>query len=368
MSGRSDKPRVVLTSVGVSSPWGFTPQAVDAALAPPSTDWMKLDDDDLTREVARFVGVKDRRRFNRLTRIGVQAAMACIAEAGIVVPEERRDDYGAIFGCAFGPVSSSRVFVQSGLAAGGLNAASPLVFPYTVGNATPGVITMMLGWRGVNSTVSGYNPLLYAFDLLLDRQASGILVGGMEEVTEEMADACRHRRGADGRALPALAPLSEGAVMVLLETLEAAQARAARALLELHGAGQATSLADEEGSFDHLSEVTPEAVGHAASQALDDAGIDVAQIGTLVSLARDERQAAAEQQALVGLGARPGSLRVLAPKQVLGESFGASETFALLYALRHAPDDAQRPYILLNGHQVGGALSALVLTRCPAGA
>jgi 3-oxoacyl-(acyl-carrier-protein) synthase len=152
--------------------------------------------------------------------------------------------------------------------------------------------------------------------------------------------------------------------MALLETLDVARARGADLLFEVVGTGQATSLADGQRAFDHVSDLDPVALAHAVRQALDDAEIDVDRVGTVVSLARDdEGQVAAERTALESLGARVPQLQFLHPKRVLGESFGASECLGLLYAQRHARPTRERPYVLLNGHQVGGGLSVLVLRR-----
>lgn len=363
MTRRAADTRVVITAFGLCSHYGFSPDAFKNVVAPPAAPVLRVAAEGLADELDRYIPAKDRRRFNRLTKIGALAALACVRNSGLRVPEERRDDYGAIFGCGFGPVASSRDFVRSGLEAG-LQAASPLIFPYTVGNATPGVITMMLGWRGISSTVSGYNPIGYALDAFVFGRATGVLVGGMEELTDEMADAFSHRRDAAGRELAPLRPLTEGAAMLLLETLDSARERGATPLLELLGSGLAASLANGERSFDHLGEIDPAAVAHAMRQALDDAGVEPEQVGTLVSLARaDSGQVEAERSAFESLGGRAEAVQTLYPKQVLGESFGAGECFAVLYAYQHARSDEARPYTVVNGHQVGGALSSLVLRR-----
>ena len=362
-------PRVVVTGCGVCSHYGYSGEALGRSGegAEEREGVLSVGDAGLSEELAKWVTPMESRRLNRLTKFGVLAALSCVKGSGLVVEGEGRDLVGAIFSSTFGPVASTRDFIKTGMAQGH-HSASPLIFPYTVGNAAGGVITVLLGWRGVNSTVSGYNPICYGFDVLQDESARALLVGGIEELTPEMIDAFGRRTLSGGGALDAVRPLSEGAAMLLMETWQSARDRGARVLFEVCGCGTSTNLAGARAGVDNMGEIEPGAIASAMRQALSDASVGVEEVGAVVSLARqDSRQIDSERIGLDQVFGEAMHPAVVHPKAVLGETFGASETFSAIYWFYHRGSretaNPEKPYVIVNGYQLGGSVSTVVLRR-----
>jgi 3-oxoacyl-(acyl-carrier-protein) synthase len=337
--------RIVGTAVGVCTPHGMDADALGTALrrGEPLGDApngpLRVDAQALDAALAPLVPFGDQRRMDRLTRFGSAAGLACVRAAGLTITDENRDRFGVLFNTAFGAVASTDEFMAT--ASPHLRGASPLLFPYTVQNACTGMVTILLGARGVNTTVSGMNPIVYASDLLRTGRAAAMLAGGYDELTGPIAGALSRpaRLLADGGTLASdgwaepIAPIAEGAVAVMLETAAHAAVRGAVPLFEIVGYGTAVSLQGSvPATVDNMRAIEPAAVAQAMRAALRDAAIPASMIDAVIGCARhDNGQRDAEDEALGAVFGVPPE--VLRPKPLLGEMLGASDALAVAAAV-----------------------------------
>lgn len=366
--------RVVVTSYGFCSPAGFDDSSFARALTHDASNEAGggVADEEINTELARYVPWSEQRRMDRITRFGVHAALSCFTRSGLQVTDENRQDVGGIFSCVYGPIASTRDFMLTGMR-GGIKSASPLLFPYTVCSACPGVATILLGIRGFSSTVSGSNPITYSFDTLQGGRARALVTGGLEELTPDIRAALQEPLPAGAEATEALQPItrpSEGAAVVLMETLEHATARGAQVLLEMCGYGQAVNLTREPAGVDNMGYIDPESIRRAMDQALATSGVDAEQVGLVVSLAREDNGQTDSEltaiDAIWGEGGRRPTLRY--PKKHLGETFAASDTFNLIASYFYHLHDADawngsspERYAMVNSYQIGGNVSSTIV-------
>jgi 3-oxoacyl-[acyl-carrier-protein] synthase II len=254
------------------------------------------------------------------------------------------------------------------------------------------MVTILLGARGVNTTVSGINPVLYACDMLRTGRAAAVLAGGYDELTRHIAGAFGERGPVEGGGdAEPIGPVAEGAAAVMLETSDHAAARGATPLFEVLGTGSAVNLCSTgPATVENMRHVDPDAIALAMRAALHDAATTPEAIDLVVGLAREDNgQAASEDAALAAVfGVAPDVFR---PKPVLGDMLGASDVLAVAVAVARqlhaaspvaatsataataadatdgslgAGDDAR--LVLVNGYQLGGHVSS-VLLRFPGG-
>lgn len=365
----SNDVRVVMTSYGFSIPAGNADGPLaDALLRGRDADAvMRVDDAALDAALAAHIPWSEQRRMDRLTRLGVLAAMECFARSGLEITDANREEVGGIYGCAFGPIASTRDFMLSG--SKGIKGASPLLFPYTVVNACPGIATILLGMRGPSSTVSGSNPVTYSFDLLASGRARALMTGGFEELTPEIVSALQSPLAAGSdEAVERITPLAEGAAVVLLETADSAAERGAAPICEVLGYGQAMNLTDRPAAIENMGHIDPAAIHAAMRQALETTGTDAARIGLVVSLARDDNgQTGSEREALEAVFGTENGPRVRYPKKRIGETFAASDTLGLVAARFYAecePDafgGREEKLAMVNGYQLGGNVTSVIV-------
>jgi 3-oxoacyl-[acyl-carrier-protein] synthase II len=260
--------RVVVTGIGATTPIGGTARSTwDALLAGRSgvraieAAWA----DDLPVRIAAPVAVDpsavlervEARRLDRSAQLAVIAAMEAWADAG----------YGLQ---ANNPVERSRLGVSVATGIGGLNTlldqwdvqkekgarrVSPLAIPMLMANASAANVSLRIGAQAfantpVSACASSNESIAHALDQLRLGRADVVLAGGTESVIHPMPIACFANMQAMSRRNDeperASRPwdvdrdgfvLGEGAAMLVLETLEHAQARGARIYGELAGAG-----------------------------------------------------------------------------------------------------------------------------------
>jgi 3-oxoacyl-[acyl-carrier-protein] synthase II len=200
-----------------------------AASSPPGGDLPLADPD-----YAALLGPRGLRLMSRATQSLLAAARLAIADAGLPdLPEAA----GTRFGGAFGTVTSNAAVVADfdrTTLAEGPAAVNPGLFPQTVWNGPAGQAAIRFGLHGANLTVctgetSGLEAVLAALLLLRRGRERAMLAGGFEELTPLFR--VLHPGGADGPK----PPLSEGAAVLAIEALAAAESRGARplAILEL---------------------------------------------------------------------------------------------------------------------------------------
>jgi 3-oxoacyl-[acyl-carrier-protein] synthase II len=263
MSSVSLLPRITLTGLGLVTPFGAGQACFFGALADGKSALREVSElsSDLPPDCAGkpvwaarvpdfgadgAIEAGKRRRMPRLCQMTIVAAREALGLAPGQKPEEaaikRRyaaERIGVVLGTGLGALESTIEFTKS-LIKGGVGAGSPAVFPYTVMNASAGLLAMEFGFCGPNVTVnhralSVPEALATGAELLLTGRADAVLCGGCDELGPSLYHALWALGAlADGFASPdggRLFPYEnknggvlpgEGAVICLLERETAA--------------------------------------------------------------------------------------------------------------------------------------------------
>jgi 3-oxoacyl-[acyl-carrier-protein] synthase II len=225
-----------------------------------------------------------------------------------------------------------------------------------VSSAAAGEVSIALGVHGPNATLhmgmaAGAGALGYAADLIRLGRADVILAGGADALDAALVEALRDMRllKTPGRsrafadAIPGVWP-SEGAAFAVLESAAHATARGARTVARLcaHAAGFEPTLSARHAVADGLVSVLRPLAAPPPDLVLASAQ------GTPLD--------GVEQAAFAAAGL--GDVRVLAPKQSLGDAFGASSAMAAVIAPYL---EARR--VVVSAVCPGGSVGALRLER-----
>lgn len=355
----SGRRRVVVTGVGLISALGDSVAAFGEALragtvALGPVELFPLDGLPPYRvgevkgfDPARYFGDRNYRPLDRNSRLATVAGELALVASGLADAKARSERIGLVLGTMFGSVRTIAEFDRRGLTAGP-SYVKPLDFANSVINAPAGQTAIWHGLTGVNSTITGgatagVQAIAYAADLIRAGHAPVLVAGGSDELSYESLLAfdragLLHPAGAEGSPVPfgrdrAGFALGEGAALLVLEELSAAERRGAPILAEVAGHASAfdTSLGTRENG-------AAEALARAIRLALADAGVEAAAIGAVSSgasgsVAGDRAEALGIAEAL---GENGGRVAVTAVKAHLGETLGASGGFqavALLGAL-----------------------------------
>lgn len=281
--------------------------------------------------------------MDRFAQFAVITAREAVADAGIEWTPALRENAAIITGsCVGGQSTEDLGFVE--VYKLGHNRVHPLTIPKTMSNAGASHISMEFGITGPSFTIStacssAAHAIGQAFWMIRTGMADLALTGGSEapfsfgilKAWEAMRvvspDTCRpFSRDRHGMIL------GEGAGMLVLEPLEAAQARGARMHAELVGFGMSADAC-------HITQPSAEGAARAMRGALRDAGIEPEQVGYInahgtATAANDPTETAAIKSVF---GAHSGKLAVSSTKSMHGHALGAAaalESVATILALR----------------------------------
>jgi len=121
------------------------------------------------------------RRMSRIIKMGVAAAMECLKEAGVTVPD------AIITGTAYGCLQDTETFL-SRIVENKEEMLTPTAFIQSTHNTVGAQIALLLQCHSYNNTFvhrgfSFESALLDAMTLLLDNPATQVLIGGVDEIT-----------------------------------------------------------------------------------------------------------------------------------------------------------------------------------------
>lgn len=345
--------RIVITGLGAVTPLGLTMretwEKLQAGVS--GIDYItKCDTADLrvnfAGEVrgfdpAAYLDRKEARRLDPYIQYALVAAQEAIADAGLEMPREDPTRVGAIVGSGIGGLQSysENIAVTQ---AKGLRKVSPFMIPNMLVDSAAGKIAIDFNLQGPNHAVvsacaSGTSACGEAFELLRRGDADVMLAGGAEAAilpivvsafdvmgalstrTDNPAAACRpFDRDRDGFVM------SEGAVLLVMESAEHALARGARIYGEVIGYGS---------SADAYHMAAPHETGRGAAAAMRMAlakaqayGVSPAQIdyinahGTATRL-NDKGETLAIKEVL---GEHAYNVRISSTKSMTGHLLGAA--------------------------------------------
>jgi 3-oxoacyl-[acyl-carrier-protein] synthase II len=400
------KPTIVITGIGALTPLGIGASTLHerwAAGVCGIADGAGVCRD---YEPKDFLSVKEARRLDRFSQLALVAAAEAIADAGW--GDELPYDpmrIGCVIGTGIGGIETVEI-QHDVMRDRGDKMVSPLGVPQYMPNAAAAAVSMRHRLQGqmygvVSACSGGAHAIGSALRMLQYGDADAVVCGGAEATLTQFGFACFN-------AMQALSPtgisrpfdlrrdgfvMGEGAGVLVLEELSAAQARGARIVGELAGYG---STSDAH----HLTAPQPSGkpAARAIELALNDAGVSAAEVsyvnahGTSTQL-----NDAAETRAIkLALGDSAMKIPVSSTKSAIGHLLGAAGAVEAVATVRtlstrvvaptlgyevpdpeldldYVPGEA-RPLLSSNGHPpialsnsfaFGGHNVALVLRGAP---
>jgi 3-oxoacyl-[acyl-carrier-protein] synthase II len=308
--------------------------------------------------VALF-GMRDARRMDRFVQFALAAALQAVQNAGLTISESNRDRIGVVLGTGIGGVNTlfqqMEVFFQRGP-----SRVSPLMVPMMLPDAAAGMLAIQLGVRGPNLAIvaacaSGSNAIGEATETIRRGSADIILSGGSESVIVPIAmagltvmNALSTRNDEPERASRPFDKgrdgfvMGEGAAILILESLEHAQARSAQVLGEISGYGTSND------AF-HISAPAENGAGAAIcmQNALDDAGLSASDIGYInahgtSTLLNDKNETAAIKTVF---GKHAYNIPASSTKSMTGHLLGAAGAVEAVICVKTLQDGILPPTI-----------------------
>ncbi len=199
-------------------------------------------------------GRREVRRMDLVSLYALAAAQQAVEDAVLEITNENRDQIGAVIGTGIGGISTLSDNVKT-LIDQGPARVSPFLIPRILPDSPGGMVAIHLGIRATNFAVvtacaTGTNAIGETAEIIRRGQADVMLAGGTEFPIVPIAIAGMNVMGAlsDSNEEPEKASrpfdanrngfvMGEGAAVLVLESLEHAQARGAKILAEITGYG-----------------------------------------------------------------------------------------------------------------------------------
>jgi 3-oxoacyl-[acyl-carrier-protein] synthase II len=342
--------RVVVTGLGCISPLGLNVEETWSALLAGKSGAGPITRFDAGQHKTKFAaevkgfdpvalfGPREARKMDRFAQFAMASAMEAMAQAGLKIDTTNRDRVGVIIGTGIGGIETMIDNYES-LSERGPERVSPFLIPMMISDSAAGILAIRTGARGPNMSLAtacatGTNALGEAAAMIRRGAADIMLVGSSEAAIVPLAmagmnvmtalstrneDPERASRPFDKNRDGFL--MGEGAGMLVLESFESAQARAAKILCEFTGYGASDDAY-------HISAPAENGAGAAISMqlALEDAGLKPADIdyinahGTSTQL-NDKSETAAIKTVF---GEQAYKVPISSTKSMTGHLLGAS--------------------------------------------
>ena len=356
--------RVVVTGLGAVTPIGNDVSSYWEGLSSGRNGVEAITLFDASRHACRFAAEvkgfdpsgwlepKEAKRWDRFCQFGVVAAKQAVAHAGLTIDASNQHRVGVAIGSGVGGLLMMETQAHV-LNDRGPDRVSPFCVPMMIPNMATGLTAIALGAKGPSTAVAtacaaGSNAIGDAFRLIQLGQADAMVCGGAESAITPLGVA----GFASAKALsfrnddPATASrpfdaerngfvIGEGAGVLVLESLEHAQARGAQILAEIVGYGMTCDA-------HHITAPSPGGVGGAEAMrlALKDGGLEPESVdyvnahGTSTQ-ANDANETSAIKSAL---GDHAFKIPVSSTKSMTGHLLGGSggiEAVAAVLAMGH---------------------------------
>ncbi len=294
--------RVVITGLGCVSPVGNNVKDTWEALlagrsgaAPITTFDASAHKTKFAAEVKGFdpaalFGTRDARKMDRFTQFATAATLEAMEQASLKIDESNRDRVGILIGTGIGGIITL-LEQYDVLRERGPERISPFLIPMMISDSAAGNIAIRVGARGPNMSLatacaSGTNSLGEAAEMIRRGSADVMIAGASEAAITAVTmagmnvmtalstrndDPQRASRPFDKDRDGFL--MGEGSGILILESLEHAQARGANILCEFGGYGTSDDA-------HHISAPSENGVGASISMqlALENAGLKPADI------------------------------------------------------------------------------------------
>ena len=363
--------RVVVTGMAAVTPLGLTAQefwknlvAGNSGVGPmtlcdPTAFPCRIAGEVKGFDPVQFVTAKEARRMARFSQLGVAAGLMALEDAGLNLSSEDRYRVGVILGNGNGGFPTTeegcRVLVEKG----GMR-MSPFFFPMTLPNMAAANVSRVLGVKGYNSTVttacSASNQAIGEAVEVIRRGAADVMFTGGAEAgisqlglggfcvmkalstrNDEPEKASRPFDAKRDGFVPA-----EGAVILVLESLEHSLNRGANILCELGGFGC---------SSDAYHPVHPEESGestvNAMRWALEDAGVGLDEVDYINAHGTSTPLNDIVESTAIKLmfGERAYQIPISSTKSMIGHSLGAAGALEAVSCIKSITDGVIHPTI-----------------------
>lgn len=220
----------------------FDPEAYASQIGAEVRDW----------DVNAHMDPKDARRNDRYTQFGYVASREAVRDSGLDVAHEDGDRIGVMIGSGIGGMHTYETQLKV-LEERGPRKVSPFTIPALIGNMCAGLVAIEYGARGpnfglVSACATGSHAIGEAAHAIRRGDADVMIAGGSEAAITPFAYAsfCAMKAMSTRNDSPQTASrpfdlnrngfvMGEGAGILVLESLEHAQARGARIYCELPG-------------------------------------------------------------------------------------------------------------------------------------
>lgn len=342
--------RVVITGMGVITPLGLTVDAMWSAMLAGKSGISIIDTFDVSAYKTRIAGIvrdfdadvtigrKEARRMDRFVQFAVAAAKQAIDDAALSLESVDKNRIGVYIGSGIGGIHTMLDNYRT-LLERGPGRVSPSVVPMMIANMAAAQVSILYGLKGpvlapVTACATGNNAIGEAFHLIRRGGADAVIAGGAEATIIDLALAGfgnatamstrndepeRASRPFDAQRDGFVA--SEGAGVLVLESLDHAVRRGARIHAEVVGYGSSSDAY-------HVVATDPDGDGafRAMRETLADAGLHPGDIDVISAHATSTPLGdLSETKAIKRLfGAAAGRLPVTANKSMLGHTLGAA--------------------------------------------
>lgn len=292
--------RVVITGYGIVSAIGNSPEefwnnlkAGKTGIGPITHFDAEATGISVAAEVKEFpfdkyFQKKDARRMDTFSLYAVYAALDAMEMSGITEENTNFDRLGCIMASGIGGLEQSQKNSQAIVAKGPRKGVAPLYVPLAIANMATGNVALRTGARGVSraevtACAAGANSIGSAFREIKHGYADAMIAGGAEAAICELGiagfanlTALTKETDPEKACIPfdknrSGFVMGEGSGVLILESLEHAQARGANILAEIVGYGNTN---------DAFHMTTPSGVGaeNAIKLALEEAGASPADV------------------------------------------------------------------------------------------
>jgi len=289
-------------------------------------------------EVGDYINRKDARKMDRFIQFGVAASILALKQSGLVIDDSNAERVGVAVGSGIGGLGNIEKTMRA-YEAGGARKISPFFIPQTIINMASGWISMTSGAKGPNvatvtACATGTHAIGDAFEIIASGKADAMIAGGTESCICELgvggfaASRALSRRNDEPER--ASRPwdvdrdgfvMGEGAGILVLESLETAQARGANILAEVIGYGMS-------GDAYHMTSPSPGGEGGARCMqaALKRAGIGTEDVDYINAHGTSTPAGdVAETQGIKSVfGSHASQLMVSSSKSMTGHLLGAA--------------------------------------------
>jgi 3-oxoacyl-[acyl-carrier-protein] synthase II len=323
---------------------------------------------DAARPVARVPGfafsdprLKTFVRASPMVRFAIEAA----GEAVGGLDAEKAAGCGLIMGVVNAAQRNMERFLES-VSGDTPELASPQHFSMTTMNAIGGQVAIAHGLKGYSTSLAGsWSAAAYGFSLVNRGRQERVVVAGCDEVTPKLLDfyaAMGLARVGRARAFDRLDGFNhgEGAAALMLESLDAAQARGAGVLAVISAVAETQDPKLAGGRRDG------EGLSRAIRECLRRAGLDAGEIGAVV--AAGSWTAAAQAAGLRALHEIFGSTlpALRSPVGQTGFLPAAGPLLDICTAIGLLRENATIRHVLVAGSDITGPHAALIVSRPPA--